>query len=215
LGILLGGGVAMVIPPCQILGWILIGISAVLIVIVGYYRWKEFEIESLKSSVKKAKVVWAFWYTGSQALADKVIQGKKPTSIKELILLKPEIGIPNSAFEQLTTLANGDTKEDKRRLVDEINSLTEKAKNAIPKVDIYYHTQTLSYSFTIFDPKPIGNLPNSKHAWIIVLPIEPGRAKERVQWHKWVVKNKGEDKEQFNEYYKLFKDIRSKSEQIY
>jgi len=154
-------------------------------------------------------------YTGEQILAANVVKRGKPTSIKKLILLKPDLN--NDTFNYLTELAGHDTSTKREMDIKVINSLLESVKSASTKLDKYYHSEKLTYTFTIYDKTPeiegTIQLPKSKNARIVVQPLEPKRASERKDWHKWVVKNKGNTREQFKAYYDLFTKIEKDAEQ--
>lgn len=204
----------MLIPSKPLIGLALL-VWGILFLLFSYYLdSKAVRLTSLNDAIHDASCVWAFWYVGSQLL-DNIIEAGKPTSIKKMILLKPS----GDVFNYLTKLAGEDSPVNRSKDITDTNAVIEIAKTAIPKVDIYYHSEQLTYSFTIFDKKPklSGNnlLPNSKNAWVVIQPIEPKRARPRKDWHKWVVRNKGNTRKQFDAYYQLFLDIENRAEQIY
>ena len=215
VGITLGGGVFMLIPSNYIVGIILICCS----VGFGLYAWrlgrKEMMLKSIKSAMRESKCVWAFAYTGEQILAANAVRRGKPTSLKKVILLKPDLN--NDTFNYIAELAGYDTPTKRKTLIQLIHSLLESVRSASTKVDTYYHSEKLTYTFTIYDKTPemeeAIQLPRSENAWIVVQPLEPKRASERKDWHKWVVKNKGKTKDQFEAYYNLFEKIQQKAEQ--
>lgn len=119
-------------------------------------------------------------------MAANVVKRGKPTSIKKLILLKPDLN--NDTFNYLTELAGHDNSTKREMDIKVINSLLEPVKSASTKVDKYYHSKKLTYTFTIYDKPPeierTIQLPKSKNAWIVVQPLEPKRAIESKDWHK-------------------------------
>ena len=215
VGIGLGGGVFMIIPSNHIVGIILICVS----VGIGLYAWhsgrKETRLKSIKAAMRESKCVWAFVYTGQQILDAHILKEGEPTSIKKLILLKPDLN--NDTFNYITELAGDDTLNKRKMDIQAIKSLLESVKSASTEVDTYYHSEKLTYTFTIYDKTPeiegAIQLPKSENAWIVVQSLEPKRASEKKDWHKWVVKNKGNAKEQFEAYYDLFTKIEGEAEQ--
>lgn len=206
----------MLTTPNYIWGIILICTSVVLAFFAWYSGRQETRLKSLKSAMQSSQCTWAFWYTGQQAIDDNVIRMGEPTSLKKLMLLKPNLKNPSYAYN--IKLAGEDTPALRQKNIAYVNELIERAKSANPKTDIYYHFERLTYSFTIFDTTPEqkrGKLyPNSKNAWVVMQPIEPKRAGERKDWHKWVVKNRGNSKEKFKAYYQLFCDIEKRAKLI-
>jgi hypothetical protein len=212
--VLFGGSITMLFPNSRIIG-IALFIWAIAFWGVSYYlKLKQSQLISLKSAIRESRCVWAFWYTGQQVVDDNVIKTGKPTSIKKLIVLKPDLN--NSAFNYITNLAGNDTTSQQGKNIGYIHSLIEVAKNASSKIDIYYHSEILTYTFTIYDKTPEiyenEPLPKSKNAWVVIQPLEPKRASERAHWHRWVVKNKGHSQDQFEAYYQLFLDIEKRAE---
>jgi hypothetical protein len=213
-GITLGGGIPMLIPSERIVGFILIGIAVIILSYLLYSRRKETKLKSIKDAIKDSKCVWAFVYTGGQILDANVVKKGEPTSIKKIILLKPDLN--NDAFNYITELSGNDTPTKREKEIQIIRSLLESVKSVSTKVKTYYHSEKLAYTFMIYDktPKIEGaiELPKSKNAWIVVQPLEPKRATEKKDWRKWVVKNEGKTKEQFEAYYNLFTKIESEAE---
>lgn len=205
----------MLIPSDRIIGIILICIAIGIGVYALYSGRKETKLKSIKAAMHESKCVWAFVYTGEQILASNVVKRGKPTSLKKIILLKPDLN--NDAFNYIAELAGYDTPTKREMLIQPIHSLLESVKSVSTKVDTYYHSEKLTYTFTIYDKTPgiegTTMLPKSENAWVVVQPLEPKRASERKDWHKWVVKNKGNTKEQFEAYYDLFTKIERESEQ--
>lgn len=216
-GIALGGGILRLIPSDRCISIILICIAVGIGFYARYSGRKESRLKSIKAAIHDSECVWAFVYTGQQILDAKVVKRGKPTSIKKIILLKPDLN--NDAFNYITELAGDDTRNTREIDIQVIKSLLESVKAASTNVDTYYHSEKLTYTFTIYDRTPeiegTIQLPKSKNAWIVVQPLEPKRASERKNWHKWVVKNKGNTKEQFEAYYDLFAKIEREAEQVY
>lgn len=159
--------------------------------------------------------MWAFVYTGEQIFTASVVKKGKPTSLKKLILLKPDLN--NEAFNYIAELTGYDTLTKRETLIQLIHSLLESVKSASTEVDTYYHPEKPAYTFTIDDKTPemegTTMLPKSENAWVVVQPLEPKRASERKGWRKWVVKNEGNTKEQFEAYYDLFVKVEGEAEQ--
>lgn len=206
----------MLIPSNIKMGIIFLCIAFAILFYLLYSGRKESRLKSIKDAIHDSKCVWAFVYTGEQILAANVVKRREPTSIKKIILLKPDLN--NDAFKYITELAGNDTPTKREKEIQVINSLLESVKGASTKVDTYYHSEKLAYTFTIYDKTPekegIIELPKSKNAWVVVQPLEPKRATERKDWRKWVVKNAGKTKEQFEAYYNLFTKIESVAEQV-
>ena len=167
----------MIIPSNCIIGIILICLS----VGFGIWAWhsgrKETKLKSIKTAMHESKCAWAFVYTGEQILAANVVKKGKPTSIKKLILLKPDLN--NDAFRYISELAGYDTPAKRETLISLTHSLLESIKSASTKVDTYYHSEKLTYTFTIYDKTPEIEggtiLPKSENAWVVVQPLEPKR----------------------------------------
>jgi hypothetical protein len=214
--ILLGGGITMLIPTDKIAAYILIEWAIAFYLISRYLELRKSRLTSLRDAIHDSRCVWGFWYSGEQVLIDKAIRQGETTSVRKMILLKPDLN--NDAFNYITSLAGEDTPVKRGRVIGTIKSLMEVVSNSSTKVSKYYHSECLTYAFTIYDKTPQSEgdnlLPNSPNAWIVVQPLEPKRASERKDWHKWVVKNRGNSKEQFKAYYDLFTDIEKRSELI-
>jgi hypothetical protein len=197
---------------------------AVLVIGVALLLWQacDFVIEyrrlDFREAVKKSKITWGLWQTGGQVIESKIFEQKEAQAIKEIMLLKPDKSSP--IFNYITDLAGRTTQAKKDMQISEINTITEYVKSAKHSIELYYHLEPLTYTFTIFEPTPhktkkSSPIPFSKNAWIVVQPLEPERIKEKTKWHKWTVKNKGSDKEQFEAYYRLFVDVRKRAEIIW
>ncbi|MGD0354550.1 MAG: hypothetical protein ABSB31_03790 [Dehalococcoidia bacterium] len=162
----------------------------------------------LSLAIKESKVVWGFWQAGGVAKMKNVLKENKPSSLKKLLLLKPDIHEPS--FQFITSLAGRGDPDGISEQIAEINTMRKLARST--GSEVLFHTEPLAYTFTIFDKKPDmtdkGNpLPNSKHAWIVVQPLEPMRGRDPEKWHKWIIRNKGETEGQFVAYLEYFQRV--------
>jgi hypothetical protein len=214
-GFFAGLGAIMLMPNTEQLGWLffILGLTVGVGLIVLDYIVTIVRLNPLKlaSSIKDSKVVWAFWQAGGIAKLNNVIEENKPSSISKLMLLKPDINEPS--FQFIISLAGRDTPNGINQQISEINEMTKLARST--GTEVLYHTEPLAYTFTIFDKSPdmtdrTNPLPNSKNAWIVVQALEPKRKREIDKWHKWVIRNKGETKQQFEAYFKLFQQVEKK-----
>jgi hypothetical protein len=213
------GGIPMIISGIISSNNIDVIIGCIYIVMaVGLGIWlyrrarNRYSLESLKSAVKMSKATWGLWQSGGQALENRILKPNKETSIKKIMLLSPDKN--NSIFDYITNLAGRIDSSGKDEEIREINRVTELAKCVKGNIDVYYHSEPLTYTFTIYDrtPEQSNNgelLPKSENAWVVIQPLEPKREHEKHKWHKWVRKNKGGDEEQFMAYYNLFLEIQN------
>lgn len=215
IGWLGGAGVPMIIqPPADFLtplqaplgyGLVFFAIGAMIFL---YHKGRsETKAKDIVSAVKEAKVTWGLWHTGATSILDRgVITPGKPTSIKRVLLLKPDPNTPE--FKFLTRFAGRDREAEQKRHIDETNSLIDLLHEA--KIPYRCYSEYLLFTFTIFDKKPTEkergeDIPSSKDAYVVVQPVEP---KRRLRpYRKWVVRNKGKDKDQFEAYLQLYKEI--------
>jgi hypothetical protein len=205
-----GLGAIMLAPNSAFSGWPLLitGLVVGVGLIVFDYIWTIVRLnpKRLSSAVKESQVVWAFWHAGGRAVLDNVVQRNKSTSIKKMMLLNPDSN--NLAFRFIAELVDRNDENGVRQLIAEINTMANLATSV--GVKVMYHSEPLAYTFTIFDKTPNGDIPNSKNAWIVVQPLEPSMQRESAEWQKWVVRNKGKTRSQFDAYFSLFTQIEKK-----
>jgi hypothetical protein len=187
-------------------------ILGVIIIIIDYLKnVAEIKPLNLRYALKESNVSWGYWHAGGRAVLNGAIQENTPTSLKKLLLFVPDA--KNESFKFIAKLIGRESDEGIARLIAEINDTARIASSS--GVEVLYHTEPITYTFTIFDKTPnctnINNpTPNSKKAWIVVQPIEPEMKRESSEWTKWIIKNKGDTEGQFKAYYNLFLQIENK-----
>jgi len=159
---------------------------------------------TLKEESQQSKVVWALWYAGTKARADKVIDVDIPMKI---LLLQPNAD--NEALKRV--IEEADTPLDE--ILADITFLTRRALHKKGRIQVGWLTDYIGYTLTIYDNSPTKGkngelILNSNNAWLVRTPLDPRvgageRTRERIY-------NKGKDAEKFQAYLETYKEFWTK-----
>jgi hypothetical protein len=155
--------------------------------------------QSRRASLEVSQVVWGFWHTGQRMRADRLISNEK---LQRILLLNPE----SKDDIEIVAKRVGAIGEF-QRIIREIRDTTNDA--LLNKKAIKWYPHHRESSFTIYDPTPIKGvdgilIPKSENAWIYLEVLIPNTGID--QWKDEIIHNKGNEKAQFEGYFKEYED---------
>lgn len=148
-----------------VIGGILAGVGIIILIGIVCIPLKK-EIPPIEVGVKKSRVVWGMWFTGSDVLQKDLIG--KYDSIQRILLMQPD----SPAFKRNIEI----TGESEKQAKDEILKLT---KRAVDKgVDVRWYLEHIGIGLTLFDKTNVKlEQPFSNKAYCVVqllIPNAPG-----------------------------------------